>query len=342
MTEDKETRLDETRSDEGSAPSADTVKQPTTDCGEGDGQTPPLDEHEQRVEEKLAALDQPKATPPQTEAESEQPAAPVVAAASAVHTPSRQSFDPPEKKKFPTWAIVLIVVGVISFLGLCCTVSALVFADEFLDGLDDASIVEFEGDISTQDFMFDLEQALAEPVVVDGITHFESIFCEILEEDGIWIVLVWATLPEGASLPATVEIAVPTRASVYWFGEIDAEADDIEESIDFERPYQFRAEGDFDVYTATLTQFHDIHIEYTLDYNPIKQGSAGESLMVEYVPWQDIPYLWLAATLPKGALLSENAEFSGVRPDGRQAFSRLIRDARAGQRYSTEFTWTFR
>jgi len=64
-----------------------------------------------------------------------------------------QSFNPfdaqqqPEKKRFPTWAIVLITTGIGLFLVICCTIAIIgvVTSDEFREGFEAGYNAGFEG-----------------------------------------------------------------------------------------------------------------------------------------------------------------------------------------------------
>jgi len=65
----------------------------------------------------------------------------------------QQAINPPEKKRMSAWGIVSIVVGVLAFLGLCCTLATFAFigfiADEVVDAMDEIANV-IDSDISSR------------------------------------------------------------------------------------------------------------------------------------------------------------------------------------------------
>jgi len=163
-----------------------------------------------------------------------------------------------------------------------------------------------------------------------------------------YIVIVGGTLSEQTPLPATIEVAVPTGAPVFWFGEVGGSGDPAQDPrFPGDVADMRRTEGDFDVYTATMTTYRDMQIEFRLDHNPFSQTPDGTPyIFLEYTPWQDVRELRLAVALPPGGTATDrDLEFLGfgpVGPDGERsgAFARLITDAQAGELYSTEITFT--
>jgi len=165
-----------------------------------------------------------------------------------------------------------------------------------------------------------------------------------------WIVIIGGTLDESVPLPATIEVAVPTASPVFWFGEVGGSGDP---ALDPRFPGDFsemrRTEGDFDIYTATMTTYHSMQIEYRLNHNPFTQGPDGPTIALEYTPLQDVRELRLAAALPPGgAVLARDIDFLGLSPpdpndpeaERNPAFARVFPDAQGGQLYSTEITYT--
>ncbi|MCL2379222.1 MAG: hypothetical protein FWC81_00325 [Coriobacteriia bacterium] len=172
------------------------------------------------------------------------------------------------------------------------------------------------------------------------ITPFESMIYKVMQSHGSWIVIVGGDLAENMPLPATIEIAVPADAPVFWFGEVGNTGDPAQDPR-FPQPWQFRTEGDFDIYTATMTQYHRVQIEYRLNDSPFSQGPDGPSIHVEYTPLQDLEELRLAVALPAGgAVLARDVQFLGMGPGNEPAFARIIENAQAGELYSTEITYT--
>ena len=163
------------------------------------------------------------------------------------------------------------------------------------------------------------------------------------------IVIVGGTLSDQTPLPATIEVAVPAGSSVFWFGEVGDSGDPAQDPrFSGNLADMRRTEGEFDIYTATMTTYRDMQIEFRLTENPFTQTPDGEpTIFIDYIPWQDVRELRLAVALPPGgAVLDRSLEFLGYGPrdpeTGLQsgAFARLITDAQAGELYSTEITFT--
>ncbi|MCL2679917.1 MAG: hypothetical protein FWF11_00340 [Coriobacteriia bacterium] len=173
------------------------------------------------------------------------------------------------------------------------------------------------------------------------LTMFETMIYKVMQSGGSWIVIVGGTLAEHAPLPAYIEVGIPAGSPVFWFGQVGGSGNpDLDPQ--FDRPYEFRTEGDTDIYSATMTQYRSMQIEYRLNHNPFSQGPDGPTLLVEYTPLHDVPRLQLAVGLPAGgAVRARDVEFIGMNPNNNEpAFARTIEDAQGGQLYSTEITYT--
>ena len=193
----------------------------------------------------------------------------------------------------------------------------------------------------------DPESDFAPTVDLGGvITPFESLIYKVMQTNNHWIVIVGGTLPETATLPATIEVAVPTGSPVFWFGEVGESGDPAQDPRFPDDQRSMRTEGNLDVYTAVMTTYRDMQIEYRLNHNPFSQGPDGPTISLEYTPWQDVAELRLAAALPPGsAVLATDVEFLGFgpgeTPDQRSAaFARIFTDVSAGETFSTEITYT--
>ncbi|MCL2403708.1 MAG: hypothetical protein FWC86_05740, partial [Coriobacteriia bacterium] len=179
------------------------------------------------------------------------------------------------------------------------------------------------------------------------IVPFESLIYKVMQSHNQWIVIVGGTLAENTPLPATIEVAVPTGSPVFWFGEVGATGDPTQDPrFPGELEDMRRTEGEFDIYTAIMTTYRDMQIEYRLNQNPFTQGPDGPTVALEYTPWHDVSELRLAAALPPGgAVLAPDIEFMGFGPgetteERAPAFARLFTDATAGETFSTEITYT--
>ncbi|MCL2438264.1 MAG: hypothetical protein FWE48_01165 [Coriobacteriia bacterium] len=193
----------------------------------------------------------------------------------------------------------------------------------------------------------DPDDALAPQARIGGeVVPFESLIYKVMQSHDQWIVIVGGTLAENTPLPATIEVAVPTGSPVFWFGEVGGSGDPQQDPVFSDDRRDMRTEGDFDIYSAVMTTYHDMQIEYRLNHNPFTQGPDGPTIALEYVPWQDVAELRLAAALPPGsAVLAPDIEFLGFGPgetpdDRAPAFARVFTDVSAGEVFSTEITYT--
>ena len=182
------------------------------------------------------------------------------------------------------------------------------------------------------------------PNIGDVITPFERMIYKVLIVNDHPIVIVGGTLPEGTVLPATIEVAVPAGSPVFWFGEVGESGDPAQDPRFPSDHYTMRTEGDFDVYTAVMTHYLDMQIEYRLSPSPFSRGGGDLYVSLEYTPWQDVDMLQLAAALPPGGV-APTAEFIGWGPrddDGNQsgAFAYIFPDAQAGQTYAVDMGFT--
>ena len=182
------------------------------------------------------------------------------------------------------------------------------------------------------------------PNIGEVITPFETLIYKVLIAGGHPIVIVGGTLPEDTVLPVTIEVAVPAGSPVFWFGEVGDTGDPAQDPQIPSDHYTMRTEGDFDVYTAVMTHYLDMQIEYRLSPSPFSQDSDGTYVSLEYTPWQDVDELRLAAALPPGGV-APTATFIGYGPEDDEgnrsgAFAYVFPDAQAGQTYSVDMRFT--
>jgi hypothetical protein len=206
--------------------------------------------------------------------------------------------------------------------------------------LEGSGIMAISGELDPND-------ELAPQARIGGeIVPFESLIYKVMQSHNQWIVIVGGTLPDNTPLPATIEVAVPTGSPVFWFGEVGGSGDPQQDPAFPEERRSMRTEGAFDIYTATMSIYRDMQIEYRLNSNPFTQGPDGPSIFLEYTPWQDVSELRLAVALPPGgAVLASDVEFLGFGPgenpnDRSPAFARIFTDVSAGEVFSTEITYT--
>jgi hypothetical protein len=258
-------------------------------------------------------------------------------------------------KKIRTSALLFIMLALLIAplsLGSAATADNGIEArDDYGNLVDDVQPVdveELEGSgIMAIGAELDPDDGLAPQARINGeVVPFETLIYKVMNTNNHLIVIVGGTLPEGTPLPATIEVAVPAGSPVFWFGEVGASGDPAQDPAFPDDRRSVRTEGDLDVYTAVMTTYLDMQIEYRLNHNPFSQGSDGPMVSLEYTPWQDVSELSLAAALPPGsAVLASDVEFLGFGPgetaeERSAAFARVFTDARAGELYSTEITYT--
>ena len=207
-----------------------------------------------------------------------------------------------------------------------------------VDELEGSGIMAISAELGEDD-------RLAPQARIGGtITPFETLIYKVLIVNDHPIVIVGGTLPEGTVLPATIEVAVPAGSPVFWFGEVGETGDPAQDPRFPSDHYTMRTEGDFDIYTAVMTHYLDMQIEYRLSPSPFSRGGGDLYVSLEYTPWQDVDELRLAAALPPGGV-APTAEFIGWGPrddDGNQsgAFAYIFADAQAGQTYAVDMGFT--
>jgi len=197
----------------------------------------------------------------------------------------------------------------------------------------------------------DPDDALAPQARVGGnVVPFDTLIYKVMQTHNQWIVIIGGTLHADVPLPATIEVAVPAGSPVFWFGEVRGTGDPTQDPrFPGDLSEMRRTEGEFDIYTAVMTNYRDMQIEYRLNHNPFSQGPDGPTIALEYTPWQDVRELRLSAALPPGgAVLARDIEFMGFGPADPEnpeaprspAFARVFTDVQGGQLYSTEITYT--
>ena len=220
-------------------------------------------------------------------------------------SPVNQDVSYLEEKNFPTWAIIFIVAVVVTILAACCAISILVMTDtvgeRFREGLD-AVVTEFDRD-AAQDFNDPWGDPLVNYFAEDvEVSLFDSIHYQLWKVDGEWKASIAGDLHSRMSFPATIEIAVPAGAHISWFGEYDSGVAG-GSGVEFNSPWQWRTEGDFDIYRATVTHYQSVGIIYWLDHDPVRELSSSHmsTVRIAYTPYHDLPFLYLSVALPQNA-----------------------------------------
>ncbi|MDR1775532.1 MAG: hypothetical protein LBS17_03665 [Actinomycetes bacterium] len=173
----------------------------------------------------------------------------------------------------------------------------------------------------------------------DGITPFEQMMVNVINNSGQKVAIVGGFLSEQAPLPAQVEVAVPAGAAVFWVGEVGGSES---QSDDVELPQNKRTEGDFDIYSATMTNSRSIQVEYTLPDDPfVNTGDNTYTGTLSYTPIRDVTMLFLAAEVPTNATVSDtNFVSQGTGGSGGMIYSRGMGPAQAGQTVTAQLQYT--
>jgi len=256
------------------------------------------------------------------------------------------------KTYFLTFIVLALLMAPFSMSVLAGAAEAEAAADDAevaltTDDVQPIDVPETDAGIMAISAEIDPDSDLASTVDLGGeVVPFESMIYKVMQANNHWIVIVGGTLPETATLPATIEVAVPTGSPVFWFGEVGESGDPALDPRFPDDRRSMRTVGDLDVYTAVMTTYRDMQIEYRLNHNPFSQGPDGPTISLEYTPWHDVSELRLAAALPPGAaVLARDVEFIGFgpgeTPDQRSAaFARIFNNVNAGETFSTEITYT--
>lgn len=148
--------------------------------------------------------------------------------------------------------------------------------------------------------------ALASPAVAASkITPFDTINAGVIGSGVESVMIVTGTLPKTVTLPATIDIAVPKGATVGWFGEID----DTGKGGDFEIKHTPRTEGEYDIYTATVTKYKTVQAEVSTGV--AYAGNDGIARFA-YAPATDTATLVLGVEIPATAKYTPKANYTDL------------------------------
>ena len=181
----------------------------------------------------------------------------------------------------------------------------------------------------------------------DDIAQFSLIQYKFFRVPDGYTAGIWGILnPDEVELPATIQIALPTGANVFWFGPVPPSGVS-PESPPFDNFHVYTdEEKGLDIYTATLTDSYEVQIEH---YHwgegfafPVRSLPNGDHVIrISYTPLHDVEILRLAAFLPVGSAArdADNVEFLGTGPAGDPAFAMTFHNARALETYTAEIEY---
>lgn len=149
--------------------------------------------------------------------------------------------------------------------------------------------------------------------------------------------LVAGDLPEGAKLPAEVELSVPSGSTLMWIGELLGGPSSADPAV----TYVKRLEGGADVYRVTMTKGRSAQIEVAAPADSSADGSTYSSAL-SWVASADVPRVLLSARIPASARIDRPAEGGEVFPsDATYAFySKTFEKVKAGDTLELAFGYT--
>lgn len=187
-----------------------------------------------------------------------------------------------------------------------------------------------------------------EPPLIDSddLAHFDWIQYKFFRAPDGYTAGIWAILDPETPLPATVQIAVPEAADVFWFGPVPEGGVHPESPQFHDYHVHVDEEHGLRIYTVALTDSHQLQIEHYFWGDaflfPVRTLPNGDhSIRIAYTPLHDVPTLRLAAFLPEGSAARDanNVDFLGVGPTGDPAFAMTIENAQGLQNYTVEIEY---
>ena len=181
----------------------------------------------------------------------------------------------------------------------------------------------------------------------DDLAQFSLIQYKFFRVPDGYTAGIWGILnPNEVDLPATIQIALPTGANVFWFGPVPAGGVS-PDSPPFSNFHVYTdEEKGLDIYTATLTDSFEVQIEH---YHwgegfafPVRSLPNGDHVIrISYTPLHNVEILRLAAFLPADSAVrdAENVEFLGTGPTGDPAFAMTFHNAQALETYTAEIEY---
>ena len=214
---------------------------------------------------------------------------------------------------------------------------AALFAAAFSFGLPTPSAAADEGQI--HDTPYDIDP--------DDVARFSLMQYKLFRVPDGYTAGIWGILdPNEVELPATIQIALPTGANVFWFGPVPA-GGVTPDTPPFDNFHVYTdEEKGLDIYTATLIDSFEVQIEH---YHwgegfafPVRSLPNGDHVIrISYTPLHDLDILRLAAFLPPDSIVRDETyvEYLGVGPAGDPAFAMTYFGAQALETYTVEIEY---
>jgi len=173
--------------------------------------------------------------------------------------------------------------------------------------------------------------AFAQPV------QWESVTVTAQGEGSRNVLLVKGTLPEGAKLPAQVEIPVPAGAELQWSGEILGGPLAEDPAVEATKV----TKGGVDVYSFTLTKARQGQVEVLVPPF-VRPDGDNYAATVAWVATQPVGAVELNVGLPKGAQVVSPVEGAVIQPveGGRSYYVKTFEDVAAGEPIGLDFAYS--
>jgi len=186
--------------------------------------------------------------------------------------------------------------------------------------------------------------ALANVPVVsqDGITNFQGMNINIVNNQGEKYMIIGGFLPQNATLPAKVQLAVPKGAQIDWMGE-SAGTSNQNDDLQIQTPTPV-TQGDQDIYTVTLTKYANLIAEFPTT-DPFKAsttttGTAVQVAQLSYKPLSDLMFMYIGAEIPANAIpMSSDFAAAGATADGGQIYQQTFGSVKAGKTYTATLSY---
>jgi len=173
------------------------------------------------------------------------------------------------------------------------------------------------------------------------ITRVEELRVQVSMFNNHPIIIIGAYLPEGATLPAQVPVAVPEGVRVDWVGEIAGTGNPDEDPT---TKYELLETKDgWDIYLIEATKHRVVQIEASLTkpYMTLLGNNMGTVEFV-YTPATDVSTLIIAAEAPQNVLNYDQKpghEVYATGPSGGMLYGPTFEGAKAGETYGVSFSF---
>lgn len=175
------------------------------------------------------------------------------------------------------------------------------------------------------------------PAAIGAPVPWESLDITFSPSGSGSVLLVAGKLPDSASLPAQVELAVPKGAKILWNGELLGGSPD----QDPQAEYSLSTRGGMDVLAFTLNKARMAQSEAEVPAAITQDGST-TNVTLKWVAPNDVPAVTMNVGLPAGAKVAKPIKDASVVAGGGGAsyYQRKFTGVKAGQSLEMTFAYT--